>query len=323
MSYTFRIRFNRAPATTILTDAPEIQLPAPEAGVSLALRATSGKPLQEDETWALVGEGYKSDKDAWEAGSRIQDILVLTLAKLRIGANFGNRTPIHGQFITTQFTPEGLQHTQQLLKDERHLNDEPGLSVYLSYPKPKFVAYAPLGAIAKNPDNVENTFIYGLKQGRPLTDRERIAFELFFASFFQSSADVRFLLLVMAVEALIEPQLKSKEALGYIDELITQIKSSDIAEPEKASLIGSLNNYVRYQSIGQSGKRLTEHILGNALYDGKPAPKFFSDCYALRSALVHGHGKTPPPLEEISRIGAPLEELVADLLTVPLFGQSG
>jgi hypothetical protein len=111
-------RFNRAPATTIRTDAAEIQLPPPEAGVSLALRATSGKPLQEDEKWALVGEGYKSDKDAWEAGSRIQDILVLMLAKLRIGANFGNRAPIHGQYIETLFTPEGLQHTQQLLTDE-------------------------------------------------------------------------------------------------------------------------------------------------------------------------------------------------------------
>jgi hypothetical protein len=48
VSYTFRIRFNRALATTILTDAPEIQLPAPEAGVSLALRATSGKSLKDD-----------------------------------------------------------------------------------------------------------------------------------------------------------------------------------------------------------------------------------------------------------------------------------
>jgi hypothetical protein len=149
MSYTFRIRFNRALATTILTDAPEIQLPAPESGVSLALRATSGKSLKDDDRWALVGEGYKSDRDAWEAGSRIQDILVLTLAKLRIGANFGNRAPIHGQYIETQFTPEGLQHTQQLLRDERHLNDDPGLSVYLSDPKPKFVAFAPLVAIAK------------------------------------------------------------------------------------------------------------------------------------------------------------------------------
>jgi hypothetical protein len=321
VSYTFRIRFNRALATTILTDAPEIQLLAPESGVSLALRATSGKSLQDDERWALVGEGYKSERDAREAGSRIQDILVLTLAKLRIGANFGNRAPIHGQYIKSEFTPDGLRQIQQLFKEERYLNDAPGLTVYFSDPKPKFIAYAPQMVIGPNPDHVTNTFLSGLKRGRPLTGRERVAFDLFFASFFQSSADVRFLLLVMAVEALIEPQLKSQEALAYIDDFIQQIKSSGIAEPEKSSLIGQLHDYVRHVSIGQGGKRLAEHILGDALYGDKPAPAFFSYCYGLRSDLVHGN--TSPPLEEISRIGASLEDFVADLLTVPLFGQSG
>jgi hypothetical protein len=65
----------------------------------------------------------------------------------------------------------------------------------------------------------------------------------------------------MAVEALIEPQLKSEEAVAYIDDFIKQIKSSGIAEPEKSSLIGQLDDYVRHVSIGQGGKRLAEHIL--------------------------------------------------------------
>ena len=319
MSYTFRIRFNRATATTILTDAPEVQLPAPETGISLTLRTTSGKSLKDDEGWALVGEGYRSDRDAWEAGSRIQDILVLALAKLRIGANFGNRAPIHGQYIKTQFTPEGLQSTQHLLKDERHLNDDPGLSVYLSVPRPKFISYTPLVLIAKELDNLKNTFVSVLTRGRPPTPRERVALELFFASFFQSSADVRFLLLVMAVEALIEPRPKSTEAVAYIDDFITEIKYSEIIESEKSSLIGSLK-YIRDELINQAGKRLAERILGDALYDGRCAPVFFSHCYDLRSKLVHG--KTPS-LEEISRMGAHLEVFVSDLLTIPLLGQSG
>jgi hypothetical protein len=318
VSYTFRIRFNRATATPILTDAPEIQLTAPESGISLALRATSGKPLKEDEQWALVGEGYGSERSAWEAGRRIQDILAVVLAKLRIGANFGNRAPIHGQFIKTQFTPEGLRQTQQLLKDERHLNDDPGLSVYLSEPKPKFIVWPMQVFWAKDPENFKDTFS-GLAPERALTSRERVAFELFFASFFQSSADVRLLLLVMAVEALIEPRPKSTEAVAYVDDFITRIKCSAILEPEKSSLIGSLQ-YIRDESITQAGKRLVERILGDAIYEGRSAPVFFSYCYNLRSRLVHG--KTPS-LEEISQIGAPLEVFVSDLLTVPFLGRSG
>ena len=107
----------------------------------------------------------------------------------------------------------------------------------------------------------------------------------FFASFFQLSADVRFLLLIMSVEVLIEPQLKSKEAVTYIDDFIHKIKGSEIVEPEKSSLLGSLRNYIRKESINQTGKRLAERILGNAPYDGKPAPIFFSHCYDLRSKL--------------------------------------
>src|ERR1700748_415369 len=44
MNYTFRIKFNRGPSNTILTDASNIQLPAPEAGISLSLCATANKP---------------------------------------------------------------------------------------------------------------------------------------------------------------------------------------------------------------------------------------------------------------------------------------
>ena len=43
-----------------------------------------------------------------------------------------------------------------------------------------------------------------IEYGETMTDRERVAFQLFSTSFFEASADTRLLTLMMAVEALLE-----------------------------------------------------------------------------------------------------------------------
>lgn len=234
-----------------MTEASEVELPSPEAGVSLSLRATSGKSLKVAEGWALIGEGYSSNEDAWAAGSRIEDTLVVTLTKLLLGADFGSLASVRGQFTTV-----GLQQVQQLLKEERVLDDSYGLSVYLSEPKPKFIAFVPKLTIAKDPDKFKQTFLSVLRQGlRPLTPSERHAFNPFLASYFQAAPDSRFLLQVMAVEALIEQAPKPSEAIAYVDAFIKEITTSPLAEIEKRSLIGSLGR-LRQESITQAGRRL-------------------------------------------------------------------
>ena len=47
------------------------------------------------------------------------------------------------------------------------------------------------------------------------------------------------------------------------------------------------------------------------MYDGKVASSFFSHIYTRRSELVHGRA---PEFAEISRIVAPLEQFVSDLI---------
>lgn len=78
---------------------------------------------------------------------------------------------------------------------------------------------------------------------------------LFNSSFFRPGTDARFLLLTMAIEALIEPAQKSSEAMQLVDGFIEQTKKSAVQRSEKDSLIGSLK-WLRDESITKAGQRL-------------------------------------------------------------------
>lgn len=310
MSYTFRIRLNRSPRCTIQTDTSLIDLPVPEAGLSLSLRAsTPKKSLKDAERWALIGGGFRSDGEAWEAAARVQDALLLALAKIRLGADFGDRAP------KGALTADGIAYCEAQTK-KRIMNDVHGISVYSADPKPSFFRWEARGVRGINDNLFKDAFLEAIKQGLTLSDRERVSLSLFHASFFQPTEDSRFLLLVMAVEALIELLPKSLQAHQRIDEFMQQIRTSPLDSSEKESLLTSLC-WMKKESIRQAGRRLVISRLGEKTYRDKPAAKFFSYVYDLRSKLVHGR---PPEFEEIHGVVGIMEVFVSELLTAPLMG---
>jgi hypothetical protein len=254
--YSFRIRINRSNRNYIDSDLREVRIPSRDAGLTLFLRsAIHEKSIKEAEQLVLTGEGFISEEAAAEAGQRFEEVFMITLAKGRIGADFGDRAP------KSSFTEHGLRAF--FPPGERvSLNNVHGLMVYPSEPKPQFVAWGPgslLRGITVETFHVE--FGAAAERNRKLTDRERIAFALFNSSFFQPGADARFLLLTMAIEALIEPAQKSSEAMQLVDCFIKQTKESALRRSEKDSLIGSLK-WLRDESISKAGQRLAREKLG-------------------------------------------------------------
>lgn len=113
-------------------------------------------------------------------------------------------------------------------------NNVHGLMVYPSEPKTQFVAWGPhslMTGISIKTFHAE--FGAAAERNRKLTDRERIAFVLLNSSFFQPGADARFLLLTMAIEALIEPVRKSPEAVEHVNGFIKKIEESSLEQGEK------------------------------------------------------------------------------------------
>ncbi len=255
----------------------------------------------------IKSEGWSTKREAESAADKYLNALMIALAKLRIGADFGNRGP------KSIFTNAGLDWLSGN-SGTRILNDSHGLMLYESNPQPKFASMHMSAERGVPKEHFEKAFNHAINCSRNLTEREKISIELYNASFFQKIIDTRFLLLVMAIEALLKPSERSQVAKEHVTILISETENNTYLSPdEKKSFIGSLK-WLYNESINQAGRKLSRRIIGEKKYADKSPEAFFSHCYSIRSRLVHG--ASPLPTQEIiGNVVGQLEIFVSDILS--------
>jgi hypothetical protein len=307
-NYSFRVRFYRSPTDSINIEAPRWEWSLGDKCPSLILCSHNEEtPIKDAEQLIFKSDGWPSESDAANAATKYTDALTLTLAKLRVGADFGNRAP-KSFFSNYWLSLLGAQTGSRLL------NNVHGLMVFETEPPPRFMSTGGKFLCGVGQDNFERVFARTLDCPKLLSDRELLSLELYNASFFHKLVDTRFLLLVMAVEALLEPHKRSPAANSHVESLIKATQQSLVlSSEEKKCLLGSLR-WLYYESINQAGRRLAQERLGTRLYANKSASSFFSYCYKLRSRLVHGE-HPPPSQQELGGASAEMKLFVSDLLT--------
>ena len=187
--------------------------------------------------------------------------------------------------------------------------------IFESYPTPHFVSQTFNFTLLKPIDSFLSAYEKSLATNYVFSSQEELSYKLFHNSFFQADINSKFLLRVMAVEALIDPQQRPRDSVNHVNLLIQYTKKSELSNQEKNSLLGSLK-WLYFESIGQAGRRIVKSRLKEKKYMEKTAADFFTDCYHIRSKLVHGH--LPAPTEEIARVSETLKTFVSDLLTAPI-----
>src|SRR5207253_2800796 len=147
-----------------------------------------------------------------------------------------------------------------------------------------------------------------------LTEAQQVAYELFAASFSQTSPDGRYILLMISLESLIQPQRRAAAVREHVQELIRATNESGLHKNEVQSIVRSLS-FLETESINQAGKRLARKLERRRYKDERPA-EFFRRCYEIRSNLVHG--KHPiPSIQDLNERSPHLEMFIADLLSLP------
>jgi hypothetical protein len=200
----------------------------------------------------------------------------------------------------------------------RFVYDEPGLTLFDDEARPMVVVRTSSAWAGRAPSALIEAVKRVRQANAALTPLEQTAFELYSSSFAAASTDARFIVLMMAVETLIDPHPRGAAVVTHVDALIDLTRRSGLPQEEIDSLTGSLRS-MQKQSISQAGKRLMG-VLGAEVFQGLPADKFFTRCYSLRSSLVHG--KHPRPSgETIDTHTRDLERLVASLLATPMRDQ--
>jgi hypothetical protein len=115
------------------------------------------------------------------------------------------------------------------------------------------------------------------------------ALEIYNSSFYISGKNqsARFILLMSAIETLIEQPKVSKRLQRSLVSYVKRVKRLKIIDEERESVVGSLNQ-LKEISINRGGKYLVRHLLNDEkLYNGFIPVTFFNKAYILRSKFVH------------------------------------
>lgn len=282
--HNFRLRFIRSLRDTLNVLVNKLQIPTLEKDHDLFLKARGeDSSIKDSESIIFFGSGWKNKETAFEIGERYSEILSRTYARLRLGADFGDRAP------KSWITEYGLE-----LMSKRAgrplLNDVHGLMAYDKLAMLE-VAFVTIGGEPLRGVPVEqflSVFETALSRPRTIDDRERVARELFNASFFQPSEDGRILLLMSGIEAMIVQQKRSPQVQGLLKKVFAMIgHSHEIDSAERNALKQSIGQLKR-ESIGQAGRWLVTESLDGRDYEGMTPSDLFSRCYRLRCRFVHG-----------------------------------
>lgn len=290
----------------------EIEIPDPIESKKIELRSTEPETtLGEAKNIALTGWPFETEDDALAAADRWLGILQKTFACLYVGADFGDRAAGGGLFRA------GLQLLEEKA-GQRVLNDAHGIMIYQCEPEPRFARVGPVNVVTgPGIDRLMAAIGKAAKLGARTDDTERLAYDLYAASFSESSPDARLAMLMMAVETLIEPAPRSEAVREHVGSLIAATRISGLAQREVASIEGSLR-WLLEESINQAGRKLAARLGDRKYMDGTETPsQFFTACYTLRSRLFHGV-KPRPTRDEVGTRAASLEHFVGDLLSLEL-----
>lgn len=310
MAFCFRIRFDLSERSIIDSSATELSLADPVEGKEVRLKAGREAPeLKKAKEVLLLGRPFDSEEGAVAAAERWVEVLRRAFAKVNLGADFGPETQ------RSTFTALGLQGLEGEL-GKRVLNDVHGISVFKCDPKPLFVRLPMEIQIGPDADRLGAAIAATVDEGASMTRAEKLAYDLYAASFFERVPEARFMMLMMAVETMIDPKPRSAQVRGHIDGLITTTRESSLPKTEIESIVSSVQ-WLQDESIGQAGRKLASRLGGRRYLDepnSESATQFFTRCYTLRSRLVHGSNPRPSA-EEVGLRAAHLEHFVANLLS--------
>lgn len=304
--YDFRLRFNLSESYRIESDAEELELLALQPGERIRLCSSEdGEPIKNNVSAIVKGGLYGSENQARDAAERSKLALLYWAVEKRVGIDFGDGKP------RSSLTKYGLAKTQANLGRPVR-NDIHGIDVYEHDEKLMFVKTSANAVVGKGSNPLIETFHRQYVTAWRPTEKQVVASEIYASSFFDVSARSRFITLVTAVEALLEPLKRPDEVQSLVAELEAKTRLSTIDKPTKESIIGSLQR-LGEQSIGQAGRELACRLLPNEIFDGQSSAEFFNSCYNFRSQILH-NGKISDKLVDIRQLANATEMFVARLL---------
>jgi hypothetical protein len=304
--YDFRIRFHLPGEDYINADSEELLVLEDETGSTIRLKAGSrGSTIKDHSHAALIGGPYQSTEEASEAAEWAKRALLIWAVRNRMGIDLGGRPP---QGVITE---EGMKWAEKQFGGPVRA-DVHGIDVYEHIDGLVFVAVDSKAHLGKGAEAFIKQVAASINDRLPLSQKQELAGEILSASYFDETDRSRFITLITALEALLDPELRPVVAQETVDTMIQILHESGVGASTRDSMLGTLQRLKR-ESIGQAGRALADRLLAGNLYDGRSPGQFFAFCYDLRSKILHS-GKVPDTVADFSRVSAKAKEFLTELL---------
>jgi hypothetical protein len=282
VGYGFRLRFHLPPGHSFARAHPRRRLPLDDIqGKIYLIRLPQQKRNRfgARTRYAIVGTSFPSHTAAREAGERIRKTLSFFAAERRIGLDCQDRPGASfSQVIKDTIAREhGVQ-----LRDDIH-----GLDVYAEEMPVTRFTFEGYASVAHELDDYENRLVFFFRANPSLSEKQRLALDLYNLSHFEGTAKTRFLTLITVIEVLATRQKRPVSVRALLKKFKEQATEADLQPEALRSLSDALGTLER-QSIGEACRQFViEHASAeDAVY--------FTNCYKARSQLVHS-GRTDRP----------------------------
>ena len=281
MTFGFRVRF-RVGRVRIDSHNTVMELTDPNSDAEVVRLAAAklGEPINATQELQVSGKSYGSQEAAEAAAERWRGVIEKALARIRIGADFGRLAPL------SFFTQAGLS-TLEDKAGTKVVNDRLGTTVFESEPPPLFARLRHEGFGGRFPSHFLAAVNAADQRDVTMSDRA-LAYDLYSASFSTTYPDARLMLLMMAVETLIDQKPRPSATVEHLDHLISNTRESDLPHSEIDSLVGLLEQQ-RTESMVRPAGDSPAHSAAAATWRCRPRS---SSGRATTSAVASFTGQT-------------------------------
>lgn len=306
MTYGFRVCFRFPGPHFIAGDDDHIVFGTVANAVQLKLAAGAPKTtLGDSDRFSVSGGAFDTSTQAQEAAESVWNALLLLSAQGRWGIDLGQAA--QRSFSMSDALKNILDESSGASAVEDHL----GVTVFPSVPTPIFIRMEGSGFASYPAQSFVASLADTIGRYRLVSPRAELAAGLYALNHFVARDPARFLLLFIAVEALLEPACRSQAARAHVDSLIEATRKSALPEAEIESICSVLP-FQKRESIARTGRLLAEQLLATNSYDGLTPGDFFAKIYRVRCALVH-RGQFEPP--QLRSLVSETDRFVADIVT--------
>jgi hypothetical protein len=270
MPYSFWNRINLTQEKRFVSDLPEVEL-SPEGASETVTLHTLNREDKIDDAMALVlrGKRYSSFERAEQAGRKWRQHLMIAMARSGMGADFGSVDDVEstemGRPGLRVFEDDGSKILQLFAADVRVKQN--------------------LRSFLAGPLRAEHEKPYA-----PQSDTHELAYSLVHAAHFESNPETVHVLLVTALEAIIDAKRQKRER--GVQEIIGEFKTAvkqrfHESDPNRCILLNALGN-IKKEGINECGQRVAGELLSENYLEESPAD-FFKTVYRQRNRIVHGY----------------------------------